>query len=99
MKIVILTYGSRGDVQPFLPLSVKLISRGHAVKLAAPARFKNLVESHGITFVSLPGDPEGPIRKINDGGLNFITMLREGMSHALEVVRRNTSFQIRKTQM
>jgi sterol 3beta-glucosyltransferase len=46
MKITILTYGSRGDVQPFLPLSLGLISNGHSVKLAAPARFKDLVEEH-----------------------------------------------------
>ncbi len=85
MNITILTYGSRGDVQPFLPLSLGLMARGHSVKLAAPQRFKNLVEAYNIKFVPLPGDPEGPIRKINDGGLNFITMLREGMSHALEV--------------
>ncbi len=85
MNITILTYGSRGDVQPFLPLSVKLITRGHRVTLAAPQRFKELVESHGIKFVPLAGDPEGAIRKINDGGLNFITMLREGMRHAFDV--------------
>lgn len=85
VNITILTYGSRGDVQPFLPLSVRLIARGHKVTLAAPQRFKELVESCGIQFVPLPGNPEGAIRKINDGGLNFITMLREGVGHALEV--------------
>lgn len=85
MNITILTYGSRGDVQPFLPLSVKLISRGHAIKLAAPARFKNLVEGYGVTFIPLPGDPAGPIQKINDAGLNIFKMVREGFVHALEV--------------
>ncbi|MCC6299279.1 MAG: glycosyltransferase family 1 protein [Anaerolineales bacterium] len=85
MNITILTYGSRGDVQPFLPLSVKLISRSHKVKLAAPSRFKNLVEGYGIEFVALPGDPAGPIQKINDARLNIFKMLREGFVHALEV--------------
>ena len=85
MKITILTYGSRGDVQPFLPLSVKLISRGHEVKLAAPSRFKNLVEGYGIEFVALPGDPETAILRINDARNNIFKMLREGFAHALEV--------------
>ena len=49
MNITILTYGSRGDVQPFLPLSIGLMNRGHKVILAAPARFKNLVEEYKIT--------------------------------------------------
>ncbi len=85
MKITILTYGSRGDVQPFLPLSVRLMSRGHSVKIAAPARFKSLVEQYGITFVPLSGDPAGPIQRITDGRLNIFTMLREGVVHALEI--------------
>lgn len=85
MKISILTYGSRGDVQPFLSLSVKLISRGHSVKLAAPSRFKNLVEGYGITFVPLPGDPSAAILRINDARNNIFKMLREGFSHALGV--------------
>lgn len=85
MNITILTYGSRGDVQPFLPLSTKLISRGHFVKLAAPSRFKDLVEGHGITFVPLPGDPATAILRINDGGNNIFKMLHEGWAHAMQV--------------
>ena len=85
MKIVILTYGSRGDVQPFLPLSIKLILRGHSVKLAAPSRFEDLVEGYGIEFVPLPGDPGAAILRINDARNNIFKMLREGYAHALEV--------------
>ncbi len=85
MKITILTYGSRGDVQPFLPLSLGLMARGHLVKLAAPFRFKKLVEEHGINFVPLAGDPEDLSRRLNDAGHNFIKMIRELMSHAIEI--------------
>jgi sterol 3beta-glucosyltransferase len=85
MKITILTYGSRGDVQPFLPLSLGLMAKGHSVKLAAPFRFKQLVEEHGIQFVSLAGDPEDLSRSLNDAGHNFIKMIRELMSHAIEI--------------
>ena len=76
MNITILTYGSRGDVQPFLPLSVGLISRGHKVTLAAPARFKDLIEEHKINFYPLAGDPEDLSRKLNDVGFNFIKQMQ-----------------------
>ena len=85
MNITILTYGSRGDVQPFLPLSLGLMKRGHAVKLAAPSRFKELVEGYGIQFVPLPGEPEDLSRRLNDSGYNFIKMVREMMDHAIEI--------------
>lgn len=85
MNITILTFGSRGDVQPFLPLSLGLMSRGHKVILAAPARFKSLVEEHGITFFPLAGDPEELSRRLNDAGYNFFKLLKELMSHAVDI--------------
>lgn len=85
VNITILTYGSRGDVQPFLPLSLGLMTRGHSVKLAAPSRFKDLVEGYGIQFVSLAGEPEDLSRRLNNAGYNFIKMVREMMDHAVEI--------------
>ena len=85
MKITILTYGSRGDVQPFLPLSVRLRENGHSVKLAAPSRFTNLVEEHGIEFVPLAGDPEDLSRRLNNAGHNFVKLLRELMNHTIKI--------------
>jgi sterol 3beta-glucosyltransferase len=85
MNITILTYGSRGDVQPFLPLSLGLMERGHKVTLAAPSRLKALVEEHGILFVPLAGDPEDLSRRLNDAGYNFIKQVRELMSHAVNI--------------
>ena len=85
MNITILTYGSRGDVQPFLPLSCGLIDRGHQVTLAAPLRFKNLVEQYDITFAALAGDPEELSRRLNEAGHNFFKMIRELMDHAVNI--------------
>lgn len=85
MNITILTFGSRGDVQPFLPLSLGLMSRGHKVILAPPARFQSLVEEHGITFFPLAGDPEELSRRLNDAGYNFFKLLKELMSHAVDI--------------
>lgn len=85
MNITILTYGSRGDVQPFLPLSVGLVKRGHAVRLAAPSRFKEFVEGYGIQFVPLAGEPEELSRRFNDAGYNFVKQVHEMMKHAIEI--------------
>jgi sterol 3beta-glucosyltransferase len=85
MKITLLTYGSRGDVQPFLPLSLRLMAGGHFVRLAAPLRFKNFVEEHGVDFVPLAGDPEELSRRLNNAGHNFIRMTSELMNHAIEI--------------
>jgi sterol 3beta-glucosyltransferase len=85
MKITILTYGSRGDVQPFIPLSLGLMMRGHSVSLAAPSRFKNFVEDHKIHFVPLAGDPEDLSRQLNDAGYNFLKQFRELMNHAIRI--------------
>lgn len=85
MKITILTYGSRGDVQPFLPLSLRLMQEGHSVKLAAPFRFKTFVEEHHIDFVPLAGDPEDLSRRLNMAGHNFVKLLQELMNHAIEI--------------
>ena len=58
MNITILTYGSRGDAQPFVAFALGLQKNGHVVKLAAPHKFNDFVTSHGIAFVPLAGDPE-----------------------------------------
>lgn len=76
MKISILTYGSRGDVQPFLALAVGLQKRGHEVTLAAPHRFANFVAQYNIPFAPLAGDPEEISKAFNDAGHNAIKMIR-----------------------
>ena len=76
MKITILTYGSRGDVQPFLALALGLQKADHTIKLAAPHRFADFVQEHGVPFVPLAGDPEIISQRLNDAGANPIRMIR-----------------------
>jgi len=57
LAIAILIVGSRGDVQPFLPIAQRLVRDGHRVRLATHAVFREFVESHGIEFFPLAGDP------------------------------------------
>ncbi|MBN1450498.1 MAG: glycosyltransferase family 1 protein [Anaerolineales bacterium] len=76
MKITLLTYGSRGDVQPFLALAIGLQKAGHVVKLAAPHRFEDFVGAYDIPFIPLAGDPEVISQRLNDAGANPIRMVR-----------------------
>jgi sterol 3beta-glucosyltransferase len=56
MKILILTSGSRGDVQPFLALSLGLKAAGYDVALAGPGMFEGFVTERGIPFVPVNDD-------------------------------------------
>ena len=94
MKITILTYGSRGDVQPFLSLSLRLMAGGHSVRLAAPLRFKSFVEEHGIDFAPLAGDPEELSRRLNNAGHNVVKMTTELMNHAIEITCTENVFKV-----
>jgi sterol 3beta-glucosyltransferase len=58
MKITILTYGSAGDVVPYISLALGLMERNHEVILAAPGNFESQVKSMGIHYKPLPGDTQ-----------------------------------------
>lgn len=49
-KILLLTYGTRGDVEPFLALALGLIARGHAVTLCTAERFADWISEFGVPF-------------------------------------------------
>ena len=50
MKIFIATYGSRGDVQPYVALGKGLQDAGHHVTLATSERFRAFVEEHDLQY-------------------------------------------------
>ncbi len=53
MKLLLLAFGSRGDVQPLVPLCVGLRDAGYEVQIAAGSNFKSWIESKGIGFVDV----------------------------------------------
>lgn len=54
MNITILTFGSRGDVQPFLALAVALRERGHDVTLIAPNDIETHFQAYQIPYKLIP---------------------------------------------
>lgn len=55
MKILVLTLGSRGDVQPYVALGRGLQQAGYNVRLATAAPFAEFVRGNGLEFVPLTG--------------------------------------------
>lgn len=58
MKLLLLAFGSRGDVQPLLPLSAGLREVGYGVQIAAGSNFKSAIENRGFEFVDVGIDVE-----------------------------------------
>ncbi|KAK1975194.1 glycosyltransferase family 28 domain-containing protein [Colletotrichum cereale] len=60
LNIAIHIVGSRGDVQPFIPIAQLLMRPpyGHRVRICTHPVFREFVESNGVEFFSIGGDPE-----------------------------------------
>jgi sterol 3beta-glucosyltransferase len=70
MKITILTYGSAGDVMPYISLALGLMERNHEVILAAPQNFELLILDHNIQYMPLYGNTQALIE--SDQGLKWM---------------------------
>ncbi len=64
MNITLLTYGSEGDVQPFIVLGKGLIDAGHQVTLAGPAIFQDRAVGTAIEYLPFPGDPQTLVEEL-----------------------------------
>ena len=90
MKIVLATFGSRGDVQPILAFSLALKSAGHDVLLAAPPEKAEWAEQLGCPFHPLGGDVTAFIDGMRDAhslcsALRFISYLRKEMISQFDI--------------
>ncbi|WP_298938484.1 glycosyltransferase [uncultured Ruegeria sp.] len=52
-NILILTYGTRGDVEPFVALALRLKERGHKATLATAEQFGPWIASFGLDYAPL----------------------------------------------
>ena len=58
MRIVFSTYGTFGDVNPLIALSLELKRRGHCPVLAVPEMFREKIEPLGIGFARVRPDQD-----------------------------------------
>lgn len=71
------SWGTRGDIQPFIALGKALINAGHEVHLCAPSSYEDWITAHGLDyhymnneFIELVHSEAG--RRIMDQASNFI---------------------------
>jgi len=82
MKIILATFGSRGDVQPMLALSMALQSAGHDVLLAGPPEKVGWAEHLGCPYKPFGRDVTSFIDSMKDAhsikpAIDFIKYVRE----------------------
>lgn len=74
------TIGSRGDVQPYIALCKGLLKEGHKCRIATHAEFKDWVESYGIEFREVAGDPGELMKIMIEHGMFSVSFLRDAAS-------------------
>ncbi|KAK1232385.1 Sterol 3-beta-glucosyltransferase [Marasmius sp. AFHP31] len=79
LHFTFLTIGSRGDVQPYISLAKGLKADGHRVRIATHGEFKEWIESHGIEFGYVGGDPAELMRICVENGTFTVAFLKEGL--------------------
>ncbi|KAK6349991.1 Sterol 3-beta-glucosyltransferase [Orbilia brochopaga] len=80
LRFTCLTIGSRGDVQPYIALCKGLMKDGHKTRIATHVEFKGWIESHGIEFREVAGDPAELMRICVENGMFTISFLKEATS-------------------
>jgi vancomycin aglycone glucosyltransferase len=76
MRILLVSHGTRGDVQPIVALGVALKARGHAVQLVAPSNFVTWVRGYGLDIQSDGIDVEDLLRSARSGLQSLSWQLR-----------------------
>ena len=90
MRIAIIAFGSRGDVQPYIALGQGLIKAGHTVRLATHKNFEDLVKSYELEFWLIRGNSQEmtesqETREVFEKG-NFIATLRHIQNAGLRLI-------------
>jgi len=94
MRIIIISVGSRGDVQPFIALGMGLQRAGHKVCVATRSQFERFVREHGLDFAPVERPPRPP-RQQNDkhaltsSGRNTIKYLYYQLKRMLGSIERS----------
>ncbi len=83
MKILIVTYGTQGDVRPYVALGKGLQNAGHQVILGTSERFREFVLKHGLEYGYMNDDLLALID--SDQGRELI----ENTTNIFEVVKQN----------
>lgn len=85
MRLLLTPVGSRGDVQPFVGLGVRLAARGHRVVVCAADNFRSLVESAGLEYRAGGRDAQEYITSFGDRLFNPLTFVQAAQRLTREI--------------
>jgi sterol 3beta-glucosyltransferase len=77
---VLLTIGSRGDVQPYIALGKELMKEGHRVTIATHSEFEEWIRKHGLGFKFVAGNPAELMSLMVTHGSMSVSFLKEASS-------------------
>ncbi len=87
MRIVIITLGTRGDVQPYIALGQGLKQRGHIVTICTSSSFEKLINNSGLNYgyinnglIDFIHSEQG--RDLIENTTGFLKMLKVGVRSA-----------------
>ncbi|GIU53718.1 glycosyltransferase [Shewanella sp. KT0246] len=84
MNILLLTIGSRGDIEPFIALGVSIQAQGHQVYVCTHERFQSIVEKHGLNYQYLSNE----LFKLMEGGsVESMGSLFKGIKTAIRLMK------------
>lgn len=95
MRITINSFGSRGDIQPFIALGKGLKQAGHSVRLLSHQIFEDFVRQHDLDFYPIWIDPrqvlvQQSFTDFEDNPLVFMRWLRRKYTEVLDDLFRVT---------
>lgn len=85
-KVVMLTIGSRGDVQPFVSLALGLIDRGYDVKIVTHSCFEEFITDHDIEFYGLSCDPKELMRMCVSNAMLSVNFMKDSIQTFLPLI-------------
>jgi sterol 3beta-glucosyltransferase len=56
MRVLISTFGTRGDIQPAIALGQGLLARGHAAAVCTAEGYRPFIEEHGVPYAFMRND-------------------------------------------
>lgn len=86
MHILLIGFGSRGDVQPLLALGQGLQQAGYDVSIAAASNFKSLVEDAGLGYAYIGADMQTLMS--SDDGKHWVENSKGNYFKQAQVMRR-----------
>jgi len=85
MKMVLASYGTRGDVEPFTTVGRELLRRGHDVCMAVPPNMVGFLETVGFAAVAFGPEPLSSVRsRTVDDPASAMAEQVEYLSRAME---------------